>query len=800
MHMNNFFKISFACIILITCTLSAKADYDFKVNNINYNIKSLEERTCVVCNPSGGYSVSTDPNYTGDFVIPSVVNNNGTSFTVVGIEMRAFSQSSITSITMPNSVIEIGYGAFRHCEKLRSVKFSNQLKFIGDEAFLGCKSLKTIKFPSTLCSIGKGAFYECPLQGKFVAPRSCYHIDNEAFVFSNISVVIIPNRGDMEPMWIGVNCFPSADSIYLGTDLGNYIQERGMKDFNGVYFSRTETRTSLYNIPKVTFGDSVRYMPGMEAQQYGIALKKLTIGYNIQRVPWMPNHILGKIYLRNPNPPLADGFTERTYVNAVLYVPRGSKSAYQSAHAWKKFVNIQEYDVHLPSSVQEFNKRVIVDGRECAEMNGLYWQTKNVGASSPYDIGTNFAKYGANVLLDSIKIWEARGWRLPTQNELRKCFHNWHGDPYKTSVQEHVFHSDKVNGYEFYYSADIHKPYVILPVADNLDDYCLSDVHPIYRLRLVRLVMDKSRVQKQLDEKRKKEEQQRRKEEEERLKARYSEINKLVEKKGAAYAVNGPDMQYEFALENTKPYDKSKAHTLVLRYAKNGALYMSVNNGGNNELNTLFSNMKLEGTSRHWSEGYYKIASSSSNADVAKELSRILKGMSVAQKIYLQQKKAEEDAKAKQRAQALSEQRKNRQVITRLLSHPLGIESTNWTDSYSSQKKTVFAEFPQIKKSSKSNCINGSLGIEIAIYDRYVSYVFINYMKDEIYVRYTIEAKSSQFRSDLFEDVSDSFLSLPYALKHEDRRVERDKKGIKCKRLIGTPSKQRVLTVEFIVD
>ena len=267
--------------------------------------------------------------------------------------------------------------------------------------------------------------------------------------------------------------------------------------------------------------------------------------------------------------------------------------------------------------------------------------------------------------------------------------------------------------------------------------------------------------------------------------------NKLVEKNGATYAVNGPDMQYEFALENTKPYDKSKAHTLVLRYAKNGALYMAINNGSTNELNTLFSDMKLEGTSKQWSEGYYKIATSSSNSDAAKELSRILKG----------QKKAEEDAKAKQRAQALNEQRKNRLVITRLLSHPLGIESSNWTDSYSSQKKAVFAEFPQIKKSSKSNCITGSLDTGIAIYDRYISYVFINYMKDEIYVRYTIEAKSSQFRSELFEDVSESFLSLPYTtLKHEDRKVERDKKGIKCKRLIGTPSKQSVLTIEFMAD
>ena len=71
-----------------------------------------------------------------------------------------------------------------------------------------------------------------------------------------------------------------------------------------------------------------------------IKTEKLTIGYNIKRVPLMPNHIMGKIYMRNPNPPLADGFTDRTYVNAILYVPRGSKFAYKSAHNWKKFVNI----------------------------------------------------------------------------------------------------------------------------------------------------------------------------------------------------------------------------------------------------------------------------------------------------------------------------------------------------------------------------------------------------------------------------------------------------------------------------
>ena len=798
--MKKFIKRTLTCVLILASALSAKADYDFKVNGIPYNIKSLENRTCVVCNPNGGAWIGSSPYYTGDIVIPSTVSYNGASFTVVGIDPYAFYGSYLTSITIPNTVEEISMGAFQSCENLKSVKLPNQLNTIGESAFAGCKSLKSIKLPSQLQSIGDVAFGDCPLQGRLIIPKSCHKIGSSAFVRTKISTVIIPHQGDMKALNMGTYCFPTADSIYIGTDLGMYIRYNSMKDYNDIFFYRSETHTSLFDVPKLTFGDSVRHMPGMKEQQYGIALKKLTIGYNIQRVPLMPNHIMGKIYMRNPNPPLADGFTDRTYVNAILYVPRGSKSAYKSAYTWAKFVNIQEYDVHLPSSVQEFNKKVIIDGYECVEINGLYWRTKNIGASSPYDVGTNFYGLRASVLLDSIKVWEAKGWRIAGSTELKKLLCTWHGNGYKTSVHYHVYHSDIVDGNEFYYGADIHKPYLIFPVMDNIDDYCGSDGRITRTVGLVRLVMDKSRIQKLQEEQRKREEQQRRKEEESRLKARYDEINKFVERNGAVYTLNGADMQYEFALENTKPYDKSKAHTLVLRYAKNGALYMSVNNGGNNELNTLFSDMKLEGTSKQWSEGYYKIASSSSNADVAKELSRILKGMSVAQKVYLQQKKAEEDAKAKQRAQALSEQRKNRQVITRLLSHPLGIESTNWTDSYSSQKKTVFAEFPQIKKSSKSNCINGSLGIEIAIYDRYVSYVFINYMKDEIYVRYTIEAKSSQFRSDLFEDVSDSFLSLPYALKHEDRRVERDKKGIKCKRLIGTPSKQRVLTVEFIVD
>ena len=772
----NFFKRTLTCVLILASALVAFASdeyYDFKVNGLFYKIISLEERTCVVCRENENWTAHSK--YSGNIVIPSNVNYNSTSFRVVGVDVYAFNESTLSSISFPNTMEYIDDNAFYRCKNLTNIKFPNSLKRIGVSAFQGCSSLTNVNIPSQINVIGGQAFLDCRLKNDLIIPPSCGTIGPNAFTYNFIKNVIISDREGS--ILLGDDCF-SVDSLYMGANHARWYR-------NSSVHAPLYVESDLYICDKVTFGDNVQYMPWPRSGLAGEKMSQLTIGYNIRHVPEIDMHIMRAIYLRNSNPPLADGFTEKTYVNAILYIPKGSKMQYKAAHAWKNFVNIKEYDVHIPSGIIEKNKPVVIYGHECVEIDGLYWQTKNVGAKSPYDLGALEEYIPYDSLSAWKKIWEKQGWRPARCDEKEKLICSW---PARNTSHSHYF---MLNNTKFYIPYDYEKMCILFPEPPNSRCNACS---------YIRLVMDKSRIQKLQEEQRKREEQQRRKEEERRLKARYDEINKFVERNGAVYTLNGADMQYEFALENTKSYDKSKAHTLMLRYTKNGALYMSVNNGVNNELNTLFSDMKLEGTSKQWSEGYYKIASSSSNADVAKELSRILKGMSVAQKIYLQQKKAEEDAKAKQRAQALSEQRKNRQVITRLLSHPLGIESTNWTDSYSSQKKTVFAEFPQIKKSSKSNCINGSLGIEIAIYDRYVSYVFINYMKEEIYVRYTIEAKSSQFRSDLFEDVSDSFLSLPYALKHEDRRVERDKKGIKCKRLIGTPSKQRVLTVEFIVD
>ena len=65
---------------------------------------------------------------------------------------------SIETVTMPDSVEEIGAKAFEHCANLHSVKFSKNLKKIGLSAFLGCKKLTEITLPASVKEIEQWAF------------------------------------------------------------------------------------------------------------------------------------------------------------------------------------------------------------------------------------------------------------------------------------------------------------------------------------------------------------------------------------------------------------------------------------------------------------------------------------------------------------------------------------------------------------------------------------------------------------------------------------------------------------------
>ena len=117
-----------------------------------------ENETCTVCGcrkTSTGLRFTYNSNYNGyiltgigtckdlDIIVPSAYNENP----VVGIGGNAFSNSSITSITIPDSVTSIGSEAFFRCSSLTSIVIPDSVIEIGEGAFRECSSLESITLP-----------------------------------------------------------------------------------------------------------------------------------------------------------------------------------------------------------------------------------------------------------------------------------------------------------------------------------------------------------------------------------------------------------------------------------------------------------------------------------------------------------------------------------------------------------------------------------------------------------------------------------------------------------------------------
>ncbi|MBR2956191.1 MAG: leucine-rich repeat domain-containing protein, partial [Clostridia bacterium] len=90
----------------------------------------------------------------GELVIPD---------SVTSIPAYAFRGQAITSVTIPDSVITIGGFAFYDCDSLTNVTFgaNSQLTSIGERAFAYCTSLTSITIPDSVTTIGDSAFSVC---------------------------------------------------------------------------------------------------------------------------------------------------------------------------------------------------------------------------------------------------------------------------------------------------------------------------------------------------------------------------------------------------------------------------------------------------------------------------------------------------------------------------------------------------------------------------------------------------------------------------------------------------------------
>ena len=98
----------------------------------------------------------------------------------------------LTSITIPDSVTRIGKGVFYDCRNLTRIKMSNSVTWIGEEAFYGCNRLTSITIPNSVTSIGEKAFFWClALTAIYVAEANEYYSSLDGVLFNKDKTELI---------------------------------------------------------------------------------------------------------------------------------------------------------------------------------------------------------------------------------------------------------------------------------------------------------------------------------------------------------------------------------------------------------------------------------------------------------------------------------------------------------------------------------------------------------------------------------------------------------------------------------
>ena len=194
---------------------------------------------------SNGTAVEiTGFNGTGtSLVIPSVIAGEP----VTSIGERAFCNcTTLSAVTIPNSIIKIGAEAFRNCYSLTSITIPNSVVSIGDSAFcdaglhsavipnsmtvieknlfLDCYSLTSVSIPVSITSIGNYSFGNCYQLSSVNIPNSVTIIGIGAFYNCGLRSVVIPESVSRVEDHCFQGCYAliSVTIPISVTSLGNY--------------------------------------------------------------------------------------------------------------------------------------------------------------------------------------------------------------------------------------------------------------------------------------------------------------------------------------------------------------------------------------------------------------------------------------------------------------------------------------------------------------------------------------------------------------------------------------------------
>ena len=198
--------------------------------------------------------------YGGDVIIPSMID--GLPVTSIGVGTFAYC-TSLTSVTIPNSVISIRDSVFNRCTSLTNVTIGNSVTNIGNQMFANCGRLASITIPDSVTKIGGAAFYNCTDLTNVNLGNGVNSIGFAAFSYcTSLSNVTIGNSVTT----IGHSAFSDCTSL-TNVTIPNSVTSIGEGAFyectslTGVYFQGNAPSLGSYAFD----GDNIAtvfYLPG----------------------------------------------------------------------------------------------------------------------------------------------------------------------------------------------------------------------------------------------------------------------------------------------------------------------------------------------------------------------------------------------------------------------------------------------------------------------------------------------------------------------------------------------------------
>lgn len=342
------------------------------VDGINYKIDSNNNASVI----KGGYS--------GVITIPNSISYNGNTYPVTAILSAFDGCSSLTSVTIPNSVTSINRWP-SGCYNLTSVTIPNSVTSIGDHAFMDCTGLTSVSIPNSVTSIGYMAFWFCNSLSNLTLSENLTTIGASSFIACNgLKSLIIPTS----VLKIGNRAFTECEGLESIKVESQNIKYDSRNDCNAIIETHSNRlilgcKNTLIPQDVTTIGDGAfagcvgietldipqsvtsiengafwnckglkNFIVGNNVElidrgafQECINLSSIVVPSTINQIGWWAFYqcsALKDFYIYADNCPITDNnaFEETPIENATLHVPAGSVELYKQTSPWSGFGKI----------------------------------------------------------------------------------------------------------------------------------------------------------------------------------------------------------------------------------------------------------------------------------------------------------------------------------------------------------------------------------------------------------------------------------------------------------------------------